>query len=268
MTGTSGSPVLVDELTVEGAPVIRLTLNRPDAMNALGESVILGLDQALTAAERRSDVSALLITGAGRAFSAGGDLKAYETLYADRQAYVALLQLMATVFDRLERSSLVSVAMINGVCVAGGLELALCCDLVTIADDAVVGDGHLRYWQLPGAGGAARLIRHVGVAMARRMLLTGESLHAEDAVARGLAVLRAPAEELLAATCALIADAAGRPRDVNAAMKALMAESEYGAPESVRERERRLVADYVTGMPNSRAVQGLARFRARRSRPS
>jgi enoyl-CoA hydratase/carnithine racemase len=262
MRPESDRPVTLDYVDASGAPVAILTLNRPVALNALNEAMLLALDDALDRVEQSPDVSVMVITGAGKAFSAGGDMKAYMQIYADRSAYRDLLNLMARVFARIEQCPLVSVAMINGSCIAGGLELALCCDLVTVADEASIGDGHLQYWQLPGAGGTNRLIRSVGLATARHLLLTAATVSASTAVERGLAVLAAPSDELLGATLALIADIARRPRDVNAQMKALISHTVEGNAAAILQREREHVIDYVT-TSNSRAMQGLELFRSR-----
>jgi enoyl-CoA hydratase/carnithine racemase len=262
MQSESSKIVEIDYTSLNDSPVAIVTLNRPQTLNALNESLIVALEDALTRLEERADVAVMIITGAGRAFSAGGDMKAYSELYYDKSAYGDLLQLMARVFQRIEHSPVVSVAMINGTCVAGGLELALCCDLMTIAEEAAIGDGHLLYWQLPGAGGVTRLISHIGLAAAKHLLLTAGTISANSAVDRGLAVLSAPSSDLLSATLALVADIASRPREVNAEMKKLISYVRDDNADNALRREREHVLKYVSGS-NSWAVRGLERFHLR-----
>lgn len=169
MTGT----VLVeqrDEVTL-------LTLDRAEQRNPLDKTTIAELRSILEGI----DGGAVVITGAGSAFSAGGDLRGYMELYRDPDAFHAFLDDFEAVNALLETGPFVSVAMVNGVCVAGGLELVLSCDLVTAARSARIGDGHLRFGQLPGAGGSARLVRAIGPLRAKQWILTGELFTADEA---------------------------------------------------------------------------------------
>ena len=169
MTGT----VLVeqrDEITL-------LTLDRAEQRNPLDKTTIAELRSILAGI----DGGAVVITGAGSAFSAGGDLRGYMELYRDPDAFHAFLDDFEAVNALLETGPFVSVAMVNGVCVAGGLELVLSCDLVTAARSARIGDGHLRFGQLPGAGGSARLVGAIGPLRAKQWILTGELFTADEA---------------------------------------------------------------------------------------
>ena len=152
------------------------------------------------------DVDSVIITGSGDSFSAGGDLKGYQTLFRDQAAFSDFLDDFEAVCDVLERSRLISVAMINGTCVAGGLELALACDVITIADDARIGDGHLNFAQLPGAGSSQRLIQAIGVQRAKHWLLSGRLFEPSEAVEAGLALLMSPLSELRSKTLDIVVD--------------------------------------------------------------
>ena len=82
----------------------------------------------------------------------GGDLKGYQALFRDRERFVRFVGSFSRVCKKLERSSIPTVAMVNGTCMAGGMEIALSCDLITVADEAKIGDGHLKFSQMPGSG--------------------------------------------------------------------------------------------------------------------
>lgn len=161
--------------SIEG-PVAWIRLNRPDAMNALSPDVTAGLEQAIGKVERDAAVRCVIITGEGRAFSAGGDLKGFRASVESKahEAFVANLHHFRGVFRSIEQSRLPFIAAVNGFAVAGGLELLLCCDIVLAAESAQIGDGHLKFGVVPGGGSSARLPRKVPENVARMLLLTGK----------------------------------------------------------------------------------------------
>ena len=115
------------------------------------------------------DIVAVVITRRGRSFSAGGDLEGYLRLYRHPDEFSAFLDDFFQMLNAIEALSKIYIAAINGVCVAGGLELLLACDLVIAADSARIGDGHLNFGQLPGAGGSQRLPRAIGLLRAKHL---------------------------------------------------------------------------------------------------
>lgn len=163
-----------------------ITLNRPAALNALTPDMVAGLDRALDRAEA-DDVKAVVLTGTGRAFCAGADLKfARRTTGGDEAAMARFLESVLVVMNRLERFPRPVIAAVNGVAVAGGLELVLCCDLVVAARSARIGDAHINFGLLPGGGSSIRLPRKIGPTRAKHLLFTGEMLPADELVACGL----------------------------------------------------------------------------------
>ncbi|MGV9928635.1 enoyl-CoA hydratase/isomerase family protein [Nocardia rhamnosiphila] len=125
-------------------PIRTLTLNRPHRRNALKPELIEALDAALTDAEADSETRCLIVTGAGKTFCAGGDLQYFLSTADLPGGPTRFLRRASAVVTRLETSRLPVVAALHGHVVAGGLELALACDVVVAADNTLIGDGHIR----------------------------------------------------------------------------------------------------------------------------
>ncbi len=164
-----------------------ITLNRPQAMNALSPNLVSGINEALDAAEADEGIKAVVLTGTGKTFCAGGDLKFIQSKIGhDQGALSAYLESVRAMMCRLETFPRPVIALVNGLAFAGGLELVLCCDLVIAARSAKLGDAHANLGLLPGGGATVRLPRKIGVTRAKYLLFTGESLPAEEFVASGL----------------------------------------------------------------------------------
>lgn len=203
-----------------------LTLNNVGALNALTPKLIAGLDVALDVAERDRGLTALVITGAGSTFCPGADLKAVLGMGGDAEfAFKSFLTHVGHVFRRLENLSLPTVAAVNGLALAGGLELALCCDFVVAGQQGRIGEGHAKYGQIPGGGGSARLVRKIGASRAKYLMFSGEILSPEHAHALGLVDVVASAEGLGGAVDDLLAKFADKSPLVLARMKALVHDS-------------------------------------------
>jgi len=187
-------------------PALWARLDRPDALNALTVAVSDGLDAAMDAAQD-PDVRALVITGRGPAFCAGADLKAIRAADGD---FVGFLRRVGAAFDRLEAFPKPVIAAVNGVAVAGGLELLLCCDLVIAAEGARIGDAHANYGLLPGAGSSVRLARRIGITRAKHLLFTGAMVPAHELVAAGLVNAVVSGGELEAAVDELVVTLAAK----------------------------------------------------------
>jgi enoyl-CoA hydratase/carnithine racemase len=174
-----------------------LRLNRPEQLNPIDGRVLDELDAAVTELVEDRRVRAILITGVGRAFSAGGDLKAYTTLQRDPVRFPQFVRELHRVFGRLRALPVPVVALVNGVTAAGGLELLLNCDFAIAGAAARIGDGHLNFGQMGGGGVLTLLPRAIGRARATELMLSGRFLDADEAVAWGLASRVVADEDLL-----------------------------------------------------------------------
>jgi len=203
-------PVLVEHLAVgdTGRTAALVRLNRPDQLNPMDSGVLAALDRILDGIEADNSVCTVLVTGNGRAFSAGGDLKGYQTLQRDREAFTAFVAELHRVFGRLLGLRVPAVALVNGVAVAGGLELILNCDFALVAESARIGDGHLNFGQMGGGGVLTLLPRTIGRARATELMLSGRLLSSAEAVEWGLASRVVPDDQLLAAGLAFAAEVA------------------------------------------------------------
>jgi enoyl-CoA hydratase/carnithine racemase len=165
----------------------KITLNRPEVLNAINMQMLADLDQAFTEMEEADDVQVIIITGAGRAFSAGRDLK---------QIGAATHRPGGSIYARSETSSKPVIAAVNGYCYTGAFEMVLCTDMIVASDKAVFADTHARYG-LVGAGGLTqRLAKIVGPRKAKEISLTCEPVSAAEAERIGLVNKVVPADQL------------------------------------------------------------------------
>jgi enoyl-CoA hydratase len=189
-----GQHVLV---SIDG-PVARITLNRPEKLNALTLPMLADLDAAFIAIEADADVRVLVIEGAGtKAFSAGADVVAWSAL-SPLDMWRTWTRTGQRVLDRLESLRQPTIAALNGVAFGGGLELALACDLRIAADHVKVGAPEVGIGTVPGWGMTTRLPAVVGPARAKQMILTGSPVDAGEAASWGLVSEVVPAGDLAA----------------------------------------------------------------------
>ena len=193
--------VLVEHVALDDAGNVAavVRLNRPEQLNPIDSEVLDRLAEAIDAIEADPSVRAVLVTGNGRAFSAGGDLKKYVELQRDPVAFPAFVGHLHRTFGRLLALRVPVVALVNGVTAAGGLELILNCDFAIAGESARIGDGHLNFGQMGGGGVLTLLPRAIGRARAVELLLSGRFLPAAEALEWGLVSRVVPDGELLEA---------------------------------------------------------------------
>lgn len=160
------------------------TIDRPKALNALDRSVIVEFGAVLDRVEADPEIGALVVTGAGRAFVAGADVAAMRTMTPiEAEQFSALAH---RVFGRLETLAIPTIAAVNGFALGGGCELLLACDFAFAAREAKIGQPETKLGLIPGFGGTSRLVRRVGLAWAKQLVLVGDPIDAEEALRIGL----------------------------------------------------------------------------------
>ncbi|MDP3912019.1 MAG: enoyl-CoA hydratase-related protein [Gemmatimonadales bacterium] len=176
--------------------IARVTLNRPAQMNAVSPDLLEDLDRVCEVVERDPAIKVVTLTGAGRAFCAGADLKAVQELSPHPDRWRTFMELWHRVYNRIEALPQPVVAGINGLALAGGLELVLVCDLAVADEGARIGDQHANVGLVAGGGGSQRLPRAVGLRRAKELMLLGGWLSARVAAEWGLVTRVAPAGQL------------------------------------------------------------------------
>jgi len=258
--------VLTERLTLGKRTAVAgvLRLNRPDQLNPIDGRVLDELDAAVTELVEDRRVRAILITGVGRAFSAGGDLKAYIALQRDPVRFPRFVSELHRVFGRLRALPVPVVALVNGVTAAGGLELLLNCDFAIAGTAARIGDGHLNFGQMGGGGVLTLLPRAIGRARAAELMLSGRFLDADEAVAWGLASRVVADEELLDAGLDFARQVAEKSPLAVANAKQVMHDvwSENGSVASGLDYE--LARDAYYCLTSADAPEGLAAFAEKR----
>jgi enoyl-CoA hydratase len=254
--------ILISRVPLGERSAAILTFNRPEARNPIDKVTLARLRQILLELTEDGDIGAVVLTGQGGTFSAGGDLKGYQSLYRDPDRFRVFMEDFDAVCRILETAPMLTISMINGTCVAGGLELSLACDFITIADTARVGDGHLRFAQLPGAGGSQRLTRAIGVQRAKFWLYTGRLFSAAEATQAGLAVLCAPDDQILEQTLQLAREVTALTPLGWRTMKGLVDTAQRSLLADGLLIEGRTVFEYATGSHD--ATEGLQAFAERR----
>lgn len=165
--------------------VVTLTLNRPEAMNALNGALLDALWAEVERVAVRRDVRAVVLGGSDKAFSAGADLKERAGMTAEQTR--TFLRKIRGIMDLVERVPMPTIAAIEGAAFGGGCELALSCDLRVLGRNAKIGLTECSLGIIPGAGGTQRLPRLIGAARAKELIFTARRLDADGALAFGVA---------------------------------------------------------------------------------
>ncbi|MFA7895017.1 enoyl-CoA hydratase [Pseudomonas putida] len=234
-----------------------ITLNRPQALNALNAQIVSELNQALDQLERDPGIGCVVLTGSAKAFAAGADIKEMAELKYP-QIYVDDLFSDA---DRIANRRKPIIAAVSGFALGGGCELAMMCDFILAADNAKFGQPEINLGVLPGMGGTQRLTRAVGKAKAMELCLTGRLMGAEEAERSGLVARVVPQEELLKEALNVAATIAAKSIPVSMMVKESVNRAfEVTLSEGVRFERRVFHAAFST----EDQKEGMAAFIAKR----
>ncbi|KAA0080133.1 enoyl-CoA hydratase/isomerase family protein [Mycolicibacterium sp. P9-64] len=211
-------------VTVTAAAGIgRITLDRPEQLNAINVELGVALERALHTLGSDPTVNVIVVRGAGGNFCAGGDFAEVERLRADGpSALRTLFTAFRRACDAIAAIDVPVVAAVDGVAAAGGFELMQAADIVLVSENARIADNHIRFGMIPGGGSTQRLSRLVGHQQAMGLLLSGERLSGADAVRLGLAYHSFTPSEFDAATERFVEAMAGRERSALVAIKRLV----------------------------------------------
>ncbi|MEM7569480.1 MAG: enoyl-CoA hydratase [Pseudomonadota bacterium] len=171
-----------------------VTLNRPEALNALSWQLMEDLTAALRSLEADDDIGCIVLTGSEKAFAAGADIK---ELAEKNFAEVLVGDYITVNWEEASRCRKPIIAAVNGYALGGGCEVAMMCDMIFAGDTAKFGQPEIKLGVIPGAGGSQRLARAIGKYKAMDMILTGRNMDAAEALASGLVSRVFPADDLL-----------------------------------------------------------------------
>lgn len=196
-----------------------LTLDRPRALNALNPEMVREIYRALAQVKDDEEIKALVVTGEGRAFCAGADLKFVQQAFEKPKLFTDFIYDLNELLFALEELPIPVIAVVRGFALAGGLELAMACDLVLAAEDATLGDHHINYALIPGGGNTQRLPRKLGMQRALYLLFSGSGLSGREAQDWGLIYKAVPAEKLEEVVEQLLDQLRGKSRPALGAIK-------------------------------------------------
>ena len=235
-----------------------ITLNRPQALNALNAQLVSEVNQALDALEADADIGCIVITGSKKAFAAGADIKemaelTYPQIYMDD---------LFSDSDRVANRRKPIIAAVNGFALGGGCELALMCDFILAGDNAKFGQPEINLGVLPGMGGTQRLTRAVGKAKAMEMCLSGRLIDAVEAERCGIVARIVPSDELLDEALKVAAVIASKSLPIAMMIKESVNRAfEVNLTEGVRFERRVFHAAFAT----QDQKEGMAAFVAKRT---
>lgn len=234
-----------------------ITLNRPQALNALNAQIVAEINQALDQLEANPNIGCVVLTGSAKAFAAGADIKEMADLRYP-QIYVDDLFSDA---DRIANRRKPIIAAVSGFALGGGCELAMMCDFILAADNAKFGQPEINLGVLPGMGGTQRLTRAVGKAKAMELCLSGRLMGAEEAERAGLVARVVPQAELLEEALKVAATIASKSIPVSMMVKESVNRAfEVTLSEGVRFERRVFHAAFAT----EDQKEGMAAFVAKR----
>lgn len=191
-------------LSIDGR-IATIMIDRPDALNALNQQVMQEMSDAIMAIDEDPAIAVTILTGAGRAFAAGADIKEMQNM-SFSEAFISDLFGGWEAFARRRKPV---IAAVNGFALGGGCELAMMCDILIASDKAKFGQPEIKLGLIPGMGGSQRLTNIVGKAMAMDLILTGRMINADEALRIGLVSRLVPHADLMGEALAIATEISG-----------------------------------------------------------
>jgi enoyl-CoA hydratase len=238
--------------------VAEIRLNRPDALNSLSPDLLDDFEAALLAVRADTSVRVAVISGEGRAFCTGADLKTVIKLFDVWPEYVNFLYRLTEVMGIVENLSVPTIARVHGYALAGGLELLLCCDLAIATESARIGDQHANFGLIAGSGGIPRLVRRIGKQAASEVLFTGRWLTGTEAAAAGIVLKAVPDAEIDATINELAMSLTSKSRTSLSYMKRAISAGTDVPLETALNEERAALLEYFSTSTHPR--EGISAF--------
>lgn len=256
MTAATGAPPVRLEIA-DG--IARITLDRPDAMNAVTTALAVALQQAIRVAGEDPSVNVVVIRGAGANFCAGGDFAEVQRLRDEGpEALRSLFEAFRGACEAVSAIAQPVIAVVEGIAMAGGFELMQACDVVLVRDDARISDNHVNFGMVPGGGGSQRLPRIVGTQRALGLLLSGDRLTGVDAAEWGLAYRSFPAEAFDTEVERFVGRLAARRPDAVRTIKGLVREGLATDLAAGLDLELEAVVSHIAGDAGGASVSAFA----------
>lgn len=253
--GTWSAPVRIE---IAGG-VATLTLDRPDAMNAVTTALAVALEEALRCVGGKDDVRVVVVRGAGGNFCAGGDFEEVQRLRSEGpESLRTLFAAFRAACSAVGEIPQPVIAAVEGVAMAGGFELMQASDIVLVREDARISDNHVNFGMVPGGGGSQRLARIAGRQRALGLLLSGDRLSGADAADWGLAYRAYPAELFDDAVSSFAMKLAGRRTDAVRTIKRLVREGLATDLEGGLDLELDAVVAHISGDAGQTSVSAFA----------
>jgi enoyl-CoA hydratase/carnithine racemase len=242
--------------------VATITLDRPDRLNALSTEAFRQLEQEIDSIEAGGTARVILLRAQGKHFCTGADLgEVLDAVDKGTPGIELYLSSGQSALRRVEACELPVVAAVQGLCLAGGLELALACDVIFAAKSARFGDQHSNFGFLPGWGGSYRLVQQIGPRRAADLLFSGRAITATDALAWGLINYTIEDENLSVEAEKYCGELARRSRSGMSAMKRLIGAAQGAGLSTALQSEREAVAKQLQSRDGQ---EGFAAFREKR----